>query len=96
MAEGADERRGDLGGDGGQALGAGGVRGVDQPLQGLADLDGPVRVRETSRSSASPSRSALDRPRLLGDQPVPLRQQPQQILARQLLMPAHARRSAHL
>jgi hypothetical protein len=27
------------------SLHAGGVRGVDQALQGLGDLDGPVRVR---------------------------------------------------
>jgi hypothetical protein len=37
-----DQGRGDLGRDGGQALAAGGVRGVDESLQGLADLDRPV------------------------------------------------------
>ena len=36
--------RGNIAGDGGQALAAGGVRGVDEPLQGLADLGGPVRL----------------------------------------------------
>jgi hypothetical protein len=39
-----DERRGDIGGDGGQVLVAGVIRGVDQPLQCLADLDGPMRA----------------------------------------------------
>jgi hypothetical protein len=43
VAERVDQGRGDVAGDGGQALGAGGVRGVDQALEGLADLDGPVR-----------------------------------------------------
>jgi hypothetical protein len=42
VPEGVDQRHGDLVWDGCQALGAGGVRGVDQPLQGLADLGGPV------------------------------------------------------
>src|ERR1019366_6648588 len=45
VPERAGERRGDVVRDGGQALGAGGVRGVDQALQRLGDLDGPVRVR---------------------------------------------------
>ena len=44
-AERVDEGRGDGLGDGGQALGAGGVGGVDQALQRLGDLDGPVRAR---------------------------------------------------
>jgi len=45
VPERADQRRGDLAGDGGKALGAGGIRGVDQALQRLGGLDGPVRVR---------------------------------------------------
>jgi hypothetical protein len=36
--------RGDVAGDGGQGLGAGGVRGVDQALQRPGGLDGPVRI----------------------------------------------------
>jgi hypothetical protein len=38
------QRGGDVAGDGGQALGAGGVRGVDQALQRLGDRGGPVRA----------------------------------------------------
>jgi hypothetical protein len=37
--------RGHLFGDGGQALAAGQVGGVDQAAQGLCDLAGPDRVR---------------------------------------------------
>ena len=44
MPERVDERRGDVVWDCGQALGAGDVRGVDEALQGLGDLDRPVRV----------------------------------------------------
>jgi hypothetical protein len=40
VAECVDERGGGLGQDGGEALVAAGIGGVDQPLQGLADLDG--------------------------------------------------------
>ena len=45
MPERVDEWRGDLLRHRGQALGAGGVRRADQPLQGLGDLHRPVRVR---------------------------------------------------
>jgi hypothetical protein len=45
MLERMDQGRGDLARDGGKALSAGGVRGVDEFLEGLADLDGPVRIR---------------------------------------------------
>src|SRR5258708_23885321 len=45
VAERVDQGRGHLARDGGHALGAGGVRGVDEPLQGLAGLGGPVRIR---------------------------------------------------
>src|ERR1039457_7625505 len=45
MLERMDQGRGDLARDGGKALSAGGVRGVDAFLEGLADLDGPVRIR---------------------------------------------------
>ncbi len=44
VPERADERRGDIAGDGGQALAAGGARGVDEPLQRLGDLDRAVRA----------------------------------------------------
>jgi hypothetical protein len=44
VAERVDQGRGDIAGDGGKAPGAGGVRGVDQALEGLAGLDGPVRL----------------------------------------------------
>ena len=39
------QRCGDLIGHRGQVVGAGGARGVDQSLQCLGDLDGPVRIR---------------------------------------------------
>src|ERR1019366_3699893 len=45
VPERAGQRRGDIFGDGAQALGPGGVRGVDQALQRLADLHRPVRTR---------------------------------------------------
>ncbi len=45
MPERVDQRRGGLAGDRGQALVTGGVRGVDESLEGLADLDGPVLAR---------------------------------------------------
>jgi hypothetical protein len=39
-----DQRGGGIGGVRGQSLAAGGVRGVDQALQRLGDLEGPVRA----------------------------------------------------
>ena len=49
VLERAGQWRSDAVWDHGQALGAGGVRGVDQALQGLGDLHGPVRVRVALR-----------------------------------------------
>jgi hypothetical protein len=42
VLERVDQRRGNVPGDRGQALGAGGVRGVDQALERLGDLVRPV------------------------------------------------------
>jgi hypothetical protein len=44
VAERAGQRRGDIAGHRGQALGARGVRRVDQALQRLGDLHRPVRA----------------------------------------------------
>ncbi len=44
MFERVDQWRGDVFGDRGQALSAGDVGGVDQALESLGDLDGPVRT----------------------------------------------------